>query len=357
MSASDKAKEEREYNEFISACDYCSSHQVHITSKRIMDYLNGDRVIRVKNDRPDIITKCKWGNSESVVGIEVFYVDQNSKKKSGKYRSKTKESRAIIKGIYERGHSEHLNGEEISDKNKQDLLQKAVETAQDRLNSEYESLICSFKYHFDDHAGKAQAYREEIDRYANGKKIELAFFIEIETFFHDLFLNYNNQTIQYNSRLMPFFSDIVNIIEANPNKRYIDYIVFDLRSRNPDELNVVAIRTGNIKQNLIKQGIKIFEFIGEHILKIIPSTTKIENDEKGDYVVRFRFTPYSQEYSDEVIRMVCKAQLLKKRNIPFVASRTVQAVLYASNAKTIKEGKKLQQEFINKYPFKENDNE
>lgn len=349
MSNSDRIKEEREYNEFISACDYCSSNQVHITTKRIMEYLNGERIIRAKNDKPDIITKCRWGNSERIVGIEAFYVDQNSKKKSGVYRSRTKESRAVIKDIYERGHSELLNEGDVSEKNKLDLLQKTVETAQDRLNSEYDMLLSSFKYHFDNHAKNAPVYREELNKVANGKKIELAFFIEIETYFHDLFLNYNDQVVQYDSRLMPFFSDFLSIIETNPNKHFIDYIVFDLRSCNPNEVKVVAIRAGNIKQNLRKQGITILEYLGEHALKILSSTTKIENDEKGDYVVRFGFAPYSQEYSDEVIRMVNKAQLFKRRKIPFVASRTVQAVLYASKAETLEEGIALRQEFISKY--------
>ena len=210
-------------------------------------------------------------------------------------------------------------------------------------------LLSSFKYHFDNHAKNAPVYREELDKVANGKKIELAFFIEIETYFHDLFLNYNDQVVQYDSRLMPFFSDFLSIIETNPNKHFIDYIVFDLRSCNPNEVKVVAIRAGNIKQNLRKQGITILEYLGEHALKILSSTTKIENDEKGDYVVRFGFAPYSQEYSDEVIRMVNKAQLFKRRKIPFVASRTVQAVLYASKAETLEEGIALRQEFISKY--------
>jgi len=38
MSNSDRINEEREYNEFISACDYCSSNQVHIAAKQIIHH-------------------------------------------------------------------------------------------------------------------------------------------------------------------------------------------------------------------------------------------------------------------------------------------------------------------------------
>ena len=62
-------------------------------------------------------------------------------------------------------------------------------------------------------------------RIADSKEIELAFFIEIETYFHDLFLNERTSIIQYKSKLMPFFSDIVSIINCNENKKYIDYII------------------------------------------------------------------------------------------------------------------------------------
>lgn len=353
MSSSNKEKEEKEYASFLEACEYCTLNSVHITTKRIMDFLNGERIVREKNDKPDIITKCKWGNTETIAGIEVFYVDQNSKKKRGHLKSKTKESRVHIREIYEKGHAQRLNGEEVSEENKMDLLRKTVESVQECLNSDYEMLVSSFKHHFDNHAKNVPIYREALSKYANGQKIALAFFIEIETHFHNLFLNYNNQVVKYDSRLMPFFSEIVSIIEQNPNKHLIDYIVFRLLSKAPDESKIVAIRTGRIKQNLNKQGITVFEFMGDDIMKADPKTTKINRDANGDYIVHFGLMQHTAKNYNLITEITQKAQTLKDHRVPFVTSRTIQAMLYASKARTPEEEDILKQEFINKYPVKE----
>ncbi len=317
MSEIDKRKEEKEYQTFLDACNYCSNNNVNIVTKNLMIFLNGEKVERKKQDRPDIITRCKRGKKEIIVGIEAFYVDQNSGLKSGKYKSKSKESWSKINGIYEKGHNQLNTDGKVSDENNMQLLQKVGEFSRDRLNSSVDDLINAFKHHFDHHADQAEQYKNAIKEYSNGEKIELAFFIEIETCFHNLFVFHNNKIIRYESMLMPFFSEIISIIENHPNKEYIDYIVFYLKANNPDEEKVVAIRAGQIRKNLEKQGIIIFKKMIDRSVKIKIEPDGVEKvDNKG-----FSLTYEIQIDKSRKFEIEQKIYNFVKRNIPFIMSQ------------------------------------
>ena len=58
MSTADEIKQENERAVFLSACDFCKSNNVHIRTKSIMNYLNGEYIDRDKNDKPDLINVC-----------------------------------------------------------------------------------------------------------------------------------------------------------------------------------------------------------------------------------------------------------------------------------------------------------
>ena len=81
MSDLEINKQKKEYNTFLSACEFCKNNNVNIRTLSLMNYLNGIRVDRSKNDRPDIINRCSRGKTETVVWIEMFFVDQNSRLK------------------------------------------------------------------------------------------------------------------------------------------------------------------------------------------------------------------------------------------------------------------------------------
>lgn len=351
MSNSDKKKEDKEYEMFQSACNYCLNNNTNDRTRSIMKYLNGNPLKREKNDRPDIINECTKENKNYIVGIEMFCVDQNSKFKRGSLCSKSRESEAIISKIYDKGHKELVETGNVSDEQCSLLLKNTVEYAQDSLNSEYEMLISAFKYNFENHAKKCELYRENLKALSKGKEIELAFFIEIETYFHDLFLNCNNSIIQYQSSLMPMFSEIISIINSNANKSLIDYIVFYLHNRPKSEIQVIAIRTGNIRKNLENQGITIFKYAGEQLLKT--GDCNIEKDEKGDYRLEYDLTnPINAEFIKYIMPVYQKALDYQTKRIPFVTSRIVQYLLYVwSYAKTKEDIYIRSTRFLMKFPI------
>ena len=165
MSVSDTQKEEKEYQTFIDACEYCEKNTVNVRTKSIMRYLKGERVIRAKNDRPDIINHCRSGNKEAVVGIELFLVDHNSIYKRGKYKSLNYESKATLTRIREKGHNEISQYGHSSKEVRETLLKNVVKTILNRYNSSYDDLINAFKYSFEHHAQNAQKWKRFFAEY------------------------------------------------------------------------------------------------------------------------------------------------------------------------------------------------
>ncbi|SDA30316.1 hypothetical protein SAMN02910447_03168 [Ruminococcus sp. YE71] len=351
MSDADVLKQEKEYNTFLEACEYCETNNVNIRTLNIMRFLNGIPISRQKNDRPDIICNCNKGKKEYIVGIEMFLVDQNSKNKKGKLRSPSQESKAIINKIYDKGHDEIIQNGQSSKETKESLLSNVVNSISNRYNSSYDDLIAAFKYNFDKHAENVQEYRKNVMAYANGKEIKIAFFIEVESHFFNLFLN-DRRVVEYKSYIMPFFRDIINIINSNPNNKYIDYYVFYLTSYDKIEKKVVAIRSGNIRKNIESQNIIVYEYVGESFTQIITSETKYKEEENGDYSVKLNFTNPAI-FQEELSSLCQKALILKKKRIPFVTTRIVQSFLYSANAKTMEEQQRLREEFVSKYPVEE----
>lgn len=353
MSSSDRIREKNEYDTFIKACDYCESHSVNKRTQSIMRFLNGRRINRAKNDRPDIITTSSKGGKEYTIGIEMFYIDQNSKSKRGRYSSKSRENKKQLIKVYDKGHAELVETGQVSEANQMELLQKAVKSAQERLNSSYYELLSAFRYSFENHAKNTDDYRKELLSISDGKEIILAFFMEIECNFHSLFLNEGNTVTEYNSKLMPFFSEFIRIITENKSVKDIDFLVFYLTSYDQPEEKVVAVRTGNIRKNLQNQGITVFEYVGDSCGKADISKTEYAIAENGDYVSRLYFKADFDESNEEIQRLFHRALSLKKHNRPFVATRPIQAMLYASKARTIQEADTLHEKFLALYPVKE----
>lgn len=353
MSKADLEKEKKEQESFLAACEYCENNQVNVRTQSIMRFLNGERIIRTKNDSPDIICKCQKGNKNYTVGIEVFLVDQNSKKHSDTMESRYCKDRSTVDKIFIKGNEEYLEGKDVTEQGKK-LVKAAVPMIQNALNSSYNDLIETFRYHFSHHANRVSDYRKEIQKYSEGNEVQLAFFIEIRTYFNALFLNNGDTVTQYNSHLMPFFSDIINIINADKNRNQIDYIVFYLTSFQNTETQVVAIRTGNIKANLKNQGITIYEYAGENETRTLPKMNQYIEEENGDYTTRLSFADCDEEKMSKALQ---KAIKMKKEHIPFVTSRIIQSYLYSSKAKSYRELSDLQNDFLRKYPIKEHDND
>ncbi len=356
MSDSDRKKEQQEYKIFQSACDCClnnNHNNINTRTISIMKYLNGKSIFRKKNDRPDIINICQKKGTLFTVGIEIFSVDHNSIKKRGKYRSKSRETKAKLSDIYEQGHHQLIETGDISNELREEFIRNTIELAKGNLNCEYSMFIETFRYHFENHAENSQQYRDNLTAISENGNIELAFLIDIETYFHDIFLNDGDTVVQVDSGLMPMFSEVVSIINSNANKKLIDYIVFYLHNPQGSKFKVIAVRTGNLKKNLSNQNVIIYDYLGEQTVKIEECTANHSSENNFD--LDFRFTECSDlDIQRCVLPLYEKALKYKKNRKPFVTSRMVQHLLYIyPYAKTIEEAHKLSDEFIKKYPVKE----
>lgn len=330
MSTIDEKKEKSEYQCLIDAYDFCVNNSVPLQTKNILKYLNGECVIRDKNDAPDIINIClRNGNQKVIVGIEHFNVSSISKTTStGKNISLCKMHLSNLSKINDKMVKQKCEEGFISDALIDENTKEIGSLAEDALNGTYESFITSFKTAWNKHTSNVDNYIKRITTVAEEKgikEIEIAFLIEIDSEFLEYFCNYSDGSIDFvNTGLIPVFKEIIALINSTDNRKKINYIIFYNKNVNKSCQSVIAFRTGSIKSNLQKQGISIFEYIGENCSKVV-----IDNIDHKDITLDFHLDGYT--YDDikyKLLPLYRKAASLKRKHIPFVADRGVQHLLY-----------------------------
>ena len=237
-SRNDTKKEEAEEQCFKLALD--AARRRGGGTYKIMSYLNGQNIdTRAKKDRPDLIRLCTNAKHEEVVvGIEHFCVNQMVKRVGDRYKSVGKELRGHIDATYEKGHTELETTGEVSDDLCHKLLEESVLLAQQANTPQYRGFLEAFRISLEKHLRKAGEYRANIQKFAGQKKIQLAFIIEVETAFTQLFLNNGRKTFIDETGLLPMTSDIVNILSSIPSDQ-VDYIIlyFTSAAFKPDTNN------------------------------------------------------------------------------------------------------------------------
>ena len=346
MSDNDEKKEKHEYDTFIEACLLSEKDSsTHIRTKSILKYLNGVPIIREKNDRPDLITRCVKSDKESYVGIEIFAVDQNSRRKGKKYHSEGKKNKAKVDEIYSEGHEQYVEEQTVSKELCAEMSEKAFELVKGHFNSDYSDFIKAFRYHFNHHAQSVPEYRQNIQCVTGSDNIELAFFIEIEASTTNLFLNPGQNGNVEKADSIPFYREMLSIITSSESIKLLDYIVFFIHDPFWKKSKVVAVRTGNIKKNLKNQGIMIYDYIGERL-------SKIGNFSVSDEQITWKFEIVPDDEARKMLFSLYKKALSYKRNSkPFAATRAVQLLLYAlPGTKSQDEAERKIREFSSMYP-------
>lgn len=332
MSTIDERKEHIEYNCLIDAYNFCMNNMVPEQTRGLLKYLNGERVILEKNDSPDIINICKRGDVNRIlVGIEHFKATSISKiTSSGKHISLhqmhinnlAKITDEMIDSIEKDGGIQN----ELIDRNNKEI----GKLAEDAINGSYESYIESFRTVWNKHASKIDNYLQKLEAVSKEKEVsnvELAFLIEIDSEFTDWFYNYEDGKFEYiKTGLAPVFKQIVSIINSTKDLKKINYVILYNRNINRSSQSVVAFRTGAIKSNLKKQGVPVFDYIGEERCKVVVDDV---NKKDGRIEPNFHITGYTDEYIlNELFPLYRKAMDLKKKHLPFVATRSVQHLIF-----------------------------
>ena len=144
-------------------------------------------------------------------------------------------------------------------------------------NATYNTFIEALKYSLDKHIKNLDNYKINIRKIASGD-IKLAFLIDIHTEFTNLYLNSKKGTQKNDSGYMPLFNDVIDLLESiNTNK--LDYIILCLNSSlHHNEVQVVALKTGNIRKQLEKQHKKAYVYAGDDYL--LPAFQSMQTDLK-----------------------------------------------------------------------------
>lgn len=256
------------------------------------------------------------------------------KRVGDRYKSVGKELRGHIDATYEKGHTELETTGEVSDDLCHKLLEESVLLAQQANTPQYRGFLEAFRISLEKHLRKAGEYRANIQKFAGQKKIQLAFIIEVETAFTQLFLNNGRKTFIDETGLLPMTSDVVNILSSIPSDQ-VDYIIlyFTSAAFKPDT-NAIAIRTGNIKNQLKNQNVTIYKYAGidkcnDGGVSFTPPEVT-HRSEDGEYQAKYSYSipPLDKDRNQRIWPAFKTAYYAHKRGVPFVATREVQAALF-----------------------------
>ena len=162
------------------------------TTGSIIRHISGEPLERDKEDAPDIVNVCKRGNKNKrdvYVGIEHFIVDRSTRVKRGKRISPSAESREHIRRAYEKGHSELIETNDVSEATRDFFMNEAGKLLEIQTNSDVQSLVESLHYSLNKHMGKVDSYRENLSKMSGEAEIEIAFLIELHAEFPNVILN------------------------------------------------------------------------------------------------------------------------------------------------------------------------
>lgn len=268
------------------------------------------------------------------MGIEHFCVNQMVKRVGDRYKSVGKELRGHIEATYEKGHTELETTGDVSDDLCRKLLEESVLLAQQANTPQYGGFLKAFRTSLEKHLSKADEYRANIQKFAGQKKIQLAFIIEVETAFMQLFLNNGRKTSIDESGLLPMTSDVVNILSSIPSDQ-VDYIIlyFTSATFKPDT-NAIAIRTGNIMKQLKNQSVTIYKYAGidkynDGGVSFTPPEVTHRNED-GEYQAKYSYSipPLDKDRNQRIWPAFKTAYYAHKQGVPFVATREIQAALF-----------------------------
>lgn len=242
----------------------------HGKSRLIIQRLASPDFGGCNQERPDFIklyespssTKCP-----TVVGIEHFRVDRMS--------LSTKDQKVASTGIVKNKRIEKILNEynleaEKGDVSKRifDRLGKVVANyMEEQLCSSYNILLESFKYSMNHHLNFVDEYRKNLTSISCSKfPIELIFLIEIHADFTGLYCADDCGIHKKENNLMPIFEEIVCFMEENIDPRKVNYVILCIENElGCSDYEVVAFSTKNIRKDLEKQRIRIYEYAGEDL--------------------------------------------------------------------------------------------
>ena len=300
--------------------------------------LDGPEIERKFIERPDFVKQVKAHSMHFVIGIEHFRVDHSSMKKTDGSIASTgimyQKDLRIMKDKY---HNNAVDLEQLPSEATREILDIAAKQAIRTQYLTYDKFLESFKYSMEKHLKKVDIYKKNIQEIATHRCIKICFLIEIYTEFSNLILNDKRGAHKNITGLMPLFGDIIRLLEG-VDKQQVQYIVLQLNSTEyTDKSGIIAFSTGNIKKQLEKQNIPVYEYAGDDCLlknfqtpckniKIEPSFSI--DDGKLNAVFNYSGRHLSDEQKLEFIYYAAKRALYANRkNMNYATTMPVQMFL------------------------------
>lgn len=315
----------------------------HGRSRRILELLSGEEIIRDITEHPDFVKCCaKNGTEESpfLLGIEHFQVDHFSekKRKDEKMISKSGKMRKNIDSLQRRWGNRVIHSKEIPQGAIDDLCNVLTEGLQNKISASYRDFILSFRHSLDKHLKKASYYYESIKSVSKSNlPIKLMLLIEVYSDFRNLFLNSDGKCKLEKDWILPIFDDVVQLLETIDTKQF-QFVVLCFRDVIcVENYRVIALQTRNIRKDLARQHIPVYHYICEDIYleksqrarqKIDVSTKYIEGDEsKINLLTQACFQEITPEYATLLIFKAFLDTLKHaERKEPFATTQNVQCL-------------------------------
>ena len=306
-------------------------------TKKILTKLNGEFVKRDLEERPDFVRySCSTTkHNETIIGIEHFRVDHLSlQKKNGSVASTGIMFDKESQNVYEKWRekiNEHPDATILAAKDIQNLVWRQFKRVK---QTNYKTFIKSFEYSLAKHINNVEGYRKELTKLSMGRKIEIAFLIEVHSEFTGKFYNDENGVKKSNVGIMPMFSEVVDILERIDNRK-VDYIILLLNeSIINGNSDVIAFRTGDITNQLKKQKKNQYHYVGMDYFEeaFIKTNNNLENNNEisitnNEITMNFKYN--NQEMAEqkkiEILLNCCRQiENFKKGNQNFITDLPVQ---------------------------------
>ena len=324
-------------------------------TKRIISKISGEDYKRDNEERPDfvkIIPAKSKKEKQTIVGIEHMRIDHFSlQKKDGKVASKAVPNENNISKIYGRWKDKDLKKQENFIGSVTEIVSCVADRMEMMENSSYHTFLKSFKYTLEKHIEKTDEYLKELRKFSKNRcDTEMAFLLEVHSEFNNLFLNDDRGAKKIDKYFLPFFEDVVELLERIDSKK-VNYIILYLKNGlGSDREDVVALRTGRIKKRLKEQGIRIYEYAGDDIAeegfsslnrKITVQSELCELDKEKpnelSSIFKIDFKDFSfKEQTDFLLYAFKKAHEFKLKGNNFVTSSVIQEMLYVFGEYIIK---------------------
>ena len=316
---------------------------LHVESQQIINKISGNEFERKNTERPDFVRYCPPASKHekgTLIGIEHFRVDRLSlQKKDGRVASTGIATEKAVHKIYEQWHEEVTTSEVIPEGAVRDIANLVAAQMQKEEKSSYNTFFKSFEYSLNKHLESVDVYRMNLRELSEGKyNTELALLIEIHSEFRNLFLNNQRGTYREINNFTPIFEDMVRLMEEKVNCNKVDYIILCMGGTiYADKLKVIAIRTEDIRKQLERQNVAIYEYAGEDLIfsdfKITQRKVRNEPSYKIDGDKISFVIEHTDEEQNEQLRLnamfysLKKALEYRKQGKNFVATHRTQMML------------------------------